>query len=357
MSFHADLSIDASVLAMPPENCGDSEVYQYAASISKLGKIINFSWISPSVSKDALDFLANPSDRFPLVRENLERLFERHGVSEFTSHDVMLAAQAIVDKSAKFDCLYKINYMLLSQIYLDPDITIVASGNDHASDLRQLIFSIAVLRKNFQTNAKDHILMIHNAPSLSVSVKAIIEDADHQRDDIPEFSNLPTFLGSDVPICSNLTEFFGCLSEEKILSAATDCFGIWLAICVAAHKRKGDKVDVDNWNILPTAIGRVAIGAEFSEHCQSLIQSGDDAIPGKIIDVILAIVSGNAPRSHGLLEKGKGSSIIRQRKFCALRVDIDSSRRIHYWKGPCEAIELAAVVEHDTTDIPDLSKF
>lgn len=358
MGAQAELSIDASVLVLPPKGCDKEDVYQYASALAELGQVVDLRWISVCTSKETPSILVNPYDRYPLTVENVKKLLEKHNVHEYNSQDIVLTANKILGKSDHFESCHGIDYMILSQEEMKPDITSIASNENHKSDLPQLIAAIAVLRKNLNYGDNDHIMMIRNTPFSSVNIQATIEEVDTERCDIPEFSDLPKSFSGDVPICSNFTEFVGLLDEEAILSGASDCCGIWLAIRVALHKRTGGKAHINDWKDWSDV--PIAIGVEFPKSCQALIRSGDSTLPRKIIDAVISIIHGEDRETHAWnVSEGGGSKQARRgdsRQFRAWRGKIDGSRRIHYWKGPEGAIELAAVGEHDTTSFPDPSK-
>lgn len=354
MGVQAELSIDASVLALPPKSCGSEDVYQYASALMELGQAVDLDWISVCTSKETPNVLVNPSHRYPLTRDNVEKLLKKHNVREFNSQDIMLTASKILEKSNEFESHHRIDYMILDQEKMEPDVTVIASNKNHKSDLPQLIAAIAVLRKNLKYGDEDHIMMIRDASSSRVNIQATIAVVEAERDDIPEFSNLPKSFSGDVPICRDFTGFVEHLDEEAILSGATDCCGVWLAIRVALHKLDGGEArigDWQSWSDIP-----VTIGGEFQKSCQNLIRSGDETIPRRIIDAILDVIRGNDRDRHAWKKNKKGGAQLTKGKFRAWRSRIDGSRRIHFWKGPHDAIELAAVGEHDKTDFPSLSK-
>lgn len=354
MGVQAELSVDASVLVLPPEGCGSDDVYQYASALMELGQVVDLDWISVCTSKETPSVLVNPSDRYPLTGDNVKKLLEKHNVHEFNSQDIVLTASKILNKFDHFESRHGIDYMILDQEEIDPDVTVVASNKNHKSDLPQFIAAIAVLRKNLDYGDKDYIMMIRDAPSSSVNIRATIEDVETERCDIPEFSNLPKSFSGNVPICSDFTGFVELLDEEAILSGATDCCGVWLAIRVALHKRTGGKAhikDWQDWSDIP-----ITIGIEFPKSCQALIRSGDSSIPRKIIDAVISIIHGEDRERHKWTKSGKRGAQLTQGKFRAWRSYVDGSKRIHFWKGPYDAIELAAVGEHDPTGFPGLSK-
>ena len=354
MGVQAELSVDASVLAPPSENCAGADAYQYASALMELGQLIDLSWVSVCRSEETSTILANPSGPYKLTHDNIKRLFDKHNVQEYTPQEVFYVASKILGKSAQFETRHGIRFILLENEKMTPDLTVFASNEIHRSHLPQFVTAIAVLRKNLAHGEKDHIMMIRGATDSNVKVQAQIVEADHDRKNIPEFSNLPKSFSGDVPICGDFTKFVELLDEEKILTDAVNCCGVWLAIRVALHKRTGGTAHIKDWrswNDIP-----VTIGDEFLKSCQNLILSGGGTIPRKIIDTVLAIIHGKDRERHAWTKNKGGGAQLTQGKFRAWRSNIDRSRRIHFWKGPHDAIELAAVGDHDTTDFPSLSK-
>ena len=134
MGTQAELSVDASVLALPPKGCGSEDVYQYASALMELGQVVDLDWISVCTSKETPSVLVNPSDRYPLTGDNVKKLLEKNNVHEYSSQDIVLTASKILEMSDHFESRHGIDYMILDQERIEPDVTVVASNEGHKSD-------------------------------------------------------------------------------------------------------------------------------------------------------------------------------------------------------------------------------
>jgi hypothetical protein len=343
------VTIDAGVLAVPQVDCTKDDAFQYVDTLLDWSKLLDEPWVAIYMSERASETLID-DDLFPL-RNYLHQLFNRHQIVEYSVNDIATVAERLLSLTPSFETYYKVNDVLLEQLETDPDVIRLITHGGLQSDLARCITLIAVLRKQCSQPLGGHSLILREAPTQVIQVKAQIYEFEHARDDIFALPRPPAFFEGDVMVCDDFRGLIECLDESVILVDASDDVGVELAIRVALFKNAIAQGDSPDWGgvIVPV------IGARFRELCQQVCADQGDSLPSKILRSIVETMKGNnLPAVHALRTGIGGNNPQRMRDSDkAQRRDIDSEFHLHYWECANGSVELASVVYHNVFSIPE----
>lgn len=342
------VTIDAGVLAVPYDNCAKDDAFQYVETLLDWSKLLDEPWVAIYMSERASESLF-ADGLFPL-RDQLKELFNAHGIVEYDVNTVARIANQLLAITPSFETYYRVRDVLSEHLVTDPDVIRLTTHEGLQSDLARCITLIAVLRKHCSQPLGGHSLILREAPTQVIQVRAHIHELEHSRDDIPVLPCLPEFFEGDVLACDDFRGLIDCLDESAILVGASDDLGVELAVRIALFKYLIAQGDSPDWSdvVVP------AIGASFREMCQQVCADQGVSLPSKILRSIIETVKGhNLPAVHALRTGLGGDDPQRMRGTDkAQRRDIDREFHLHYWEGTDRTVELASVVYHNDFSIP-----
>lgn len=342
------VTIDAGVLAVPHINCAKDDAFQYVDTLLDWSKLLDEPWVAICMSELASETLL--SDGLFPMREQLRELFNAHGIVEYDVNTVARIANQLLAITPSFETYYRIKDVLSEHLETDPDVIRLTTHAGLQSDLARCITLIAVLRRHCSQPLGGHSLILREAPTQVIQLRAQIHELEHTRDDIPALPCPPEFFEGDVLVCDNFHGLIECLDESAILVGASDAVGMKLAVRIALFKYAIAQGDTHDWDgvIVPT------IGPEFLELCQQVCSEQRDSLPPKILRSIVEAINGlNLPAVHALRTGSGGGDPQRLRGLDrAQRRDIDKEFHLHYWECADGTVELASVVYHNDFSIP-----
>ena len=306
-------------------------------------------WVAIYMSERVPEVLFE-DDLYPL-REQLEKLFDAHGISIYDVNTVATIIDRLLKVTPSFETYYRVEDVLSDRLETVPDVIRLTTHNGLQSDLARCILLIAILRKHCKQPPGGHSLILREAPRDVIQVRAQIHELEHERDDIPTLPSPPEFFEGDVLACDDFRGLIECLDEAAILVGASDNPGVDLAIRIAMYKDSIAQGDEPDWG----SAFKLRIRAEFRETCQQCCADRGNALPPKILRSIVETIRGwNLPAAHAL-RKGLGAKDPQRMRGTdkAVRRDIDQEFHLHYWDCSDGTIELAKVVYHNDFSIPE----
>lgn len=336
MALHG-LTVDAGVLAAPPEDASADDANRYVDNLLTLSELLSEPWIAIYLSERASDTLMRDG-LYPL-HEQLKSLFKKHRITKFSVNDVDAVVGRLLQLTPHFETYFKISDVLLESVETQPDVLRLCSGTNLQSDLARCIVLIAVLRAHCQHGHADHSLILRRTEGRTIRVKAVVEHLEHSRDDIPALPGPPGVFEGNVLACDDLPGLVSSLDARSILLRATDDVGIDAAVRVAVCNARLQRGDPMGWDCTP----RRRIGSKFHASLARL-----NATPELAERILRAIVETleqlNMAHSHALrVSSGPNAAqLVRGSDGAkASRRDIDTDYHLHYWMCPGDTVELA----------------
>lgn len=349
MHSRPSVTIDAGVLAAPHLTCSIGDAYQYVETLLDWSKLLDEPWVAIYMSEKASEVLS-VDGLYPL-REQLEELFNAHGIVEYSVNDVVRIVNQLLNITPSFETYYRVKDVLSERLETDPDVIRLTTHEGLQSDLARCIILIAILRKHCSQPLGGHSLILREAPRQIIQVRAQIHYLEHERDDILALPYPPEFFDGDVLVCDDFRGLVECLDETAILTSASDHFGIELAVRVRLFKYAIAQGEEPEWgeSALPT------IGAKFHDTCQQCCANQGASLAGKILRSIIETIQGHNLSAVHALRTGVGGNAPQRMRGSdkALRRDIDREFHLHYWYCGDGTIELASVVYHNDFSIPE----
>ena len=343
------VTIDAGVIAAPLNTCSVDDIHKYVETLLDWSQLLEEPWIAIYMSERAAEALI-ADDLYPL-REQLRQIFNTHGIFEYDVNTVARVAEQLLRITPSFETYYRIKDVLSEQLETVPDVIRLTTHAGLQSDLARCITLIAVLRKHCSQPLGGHALILREAPTQVIQVKAQIHDIDHDRNDIPTLPMPSDFFEGDVLVCDDFRGLLECLDEAAILVGASDNLGVELSIRIALFKYSTAQGETPDWGnvVIPT------VGDKFRKLCQQCCADQAGSLPSKILRSIIETIRGqNLPAVHAL-RTGSGANAPQRLRGQdkAQRRDIDYEFHLYYWDCANGTTELASVVYHNDFSIPE----
>lgn len=344
------VTIDAGVLAAPPEHGSADDVHRYVETLLDWSQLLDEPWVAIYMSEQASEALF-ADDLFPL-RDQLKRLFSASGIVEYDVNTVAAVVDRILQLTPSFETYFRIRDVLTEGLTTEPDILRLCSGTRLQSDLARCVVLIAILRRHCQEPVSDHSLILRRAPDRIIRVRAIIQMLEHERDDLGTPPAPPEYFEGDVLACDDFRGLIGCLDEATILLKAADAVGVETAVHIAVYKARLARSMDPDWDDVP----RFRVGNGFLNSFQS--HNPSQILSANLLQSVVDALEGtNMARTHALRTGAGGGNPQRVRKSdraMAYRRDIDSEHHLHYWVCEEGIVELASMsFPHDDFKIPE----
>jgi len=344
------VTIDAGVLAAPPEQGSAEDAHRYVETLLDWRTLLDDPWVAIYMSERASEALFDDG-LFPL-REHLKCLFAANGIVEYDVNTVAKVVDQLLQLTPSFETYFSIRDVLAEEVTMEPDILRLCSGTRLQSDLMRCVVLIAILRKHCHTPVCDHSLILRKAPGRTVRVRALIHALEHDRTDLETPAAPPEHFEGDVLACDDLRGLIDCLDESAILLQATDDVGIKTAIRIAVFKFRLASGTTAEWGDVPCH----RVGHAFRSSLQGIDPT--QQLAGKILRAIIeTLEKTNMAATHWLRTGPGGDDSQRVRgsdQAKAWRRDIDREHHLHYWQCDDGTVEVATVsFPHDDFRMPE----
>ena len=346
------VTIDAGVLAAPPEESSVDAVHGYVDTLLDWHQLLDERWVAIYMSTRASEALF--ADGLYPLRDNLKNLFAANRIKRADSNTVATVVNTLLQRTPSFETYFGVRDVLTEKPSTDPDTSGLAVGNTLQSDLDRCLILIAILRKYCGDPIRDHFLILRYAPEPVVTVQAKIQVIEHDRDDLNELPTCPEMFQGDVLICDDFRGLVKCLDASSILVNSTDNVGLETAIRVALYKSRIGRGEDPDWDDLRG----LSIGHSFFDGVKMSCRNQASSFRDKVLRAIVETLDGkNMEAVHEIrTSSGGGSRQLKRRAdgAGAMRRDIDPDHHLHYWSCGNGVVELASVnYPHNNLSIPE----
>jgi hypothetical protein len=344
------VTIDAGVLAVPLLEIGADAIHHYIDTILDWRRLLDEPWVAIYMSERAPETLLEEG-LYPF-RDQLKGLFAVHGIEEYDVNTLAQVVDRLLQQTPSFETYFKVREVLADQVSTTPDIMQLCAGELLQSDLARCVVLIAILRRHCREPVSDHSLILRQAPRQVVTVRALVHDLEHYRDDLHDIPISPEVFEGDVLVCDDFMGLIECLDESAILLKATDEVGIETSIRIAVYKARLARSAAPEWDDIP----RHRIGKEFRSSFQRIHTTLE--LAARLLRAIVeTLEQTNMPATHWLRTRPGGNDPQRVRKIDqakAWRRDIDRDHHLHYWSCEDGIVELASMsFPHNDFTIPE----
>ena len=344
------VTIDAGVLAAPPEQGSADDVHRYVETLLDWSQLLDEPWVAIYMSERASEVLF-ADGLFPL-RDQLKRLFAASGIVEYDVNTVATVVDRLLQLTPSFETYFSIRDVLAEDLTTEPDILRLCSGTRLQSDLARCVVLIAILRRHCQEPVQDHSLILRRAPGRTVRVRALIQLLEHQRSDLGATPVPPEYFEGDVLVCDDFRGLIECLDEAAILLKAADDVGVETAIRIAVYKARLARGAAPEWDDVPDH----RVGHAFRSLLQGIHPT--QQLASRLLRAIVeTLEQTNMAATHWLRTGPGGDNPQRVRgsdQAKAWRRDIDREHHLQYWACEDDTIEFASVsFPHDDFTIPE----
>lgn len=343
------VTVDAGVLAVPPDDCDPDEIHKYVDTILDWKKLLDESWVDIHMSERASESLFE-DDLYPL-RDSLNSLFQRHGIVEYDVNTITTVVDSLLQQTPNFETHFGLKDILAENTTTEPDILGSTKFDGLKSDLNRCAVLISILRKHCKQDPGGHSLILRDAPKKTIEVSTQIHELEHDREDIEGLQYHPEFFQGDLFACDDFRGLIECLDESQIFKDASNVQEIELAIRISMFKNEiRENLDPD-WNALELP----EINTQFRPTVSQCLRDQPSSLSPKILRAINeTICQENMAAVHALRVNSGGNSSQRLRgQDKAQRRDIDNEFHLHYWECDNGKLELASVVYHNDFTIPE----
>ena len=208
---------------------------------------------------------------------------------------------------------------------------------------------IAVLREHCPQKAREHSLILRNADSRTLRIRAQIHDLEHARADLGAVPVPPEYFEGEVLVCEDFRGLVECLDEAAILIRAMDDVGVETAVRVAVYKSRLANRLTPDWDDIPLH----RIGHSFRALIRAIHPT--EKLASKVLRAIVETLErSSVADTHALRIGPAGGDVQRTRNGDkAMRRDIDYEYHLHYWQCVDGTVEIASVVVHEDFSIPE----
>ncbi len=342
------VTIDAGVLAAPPEDAAPDVVYHYVETLLDWPRLLVQSRVAIYMSQRAPESLFEDG-LYPL-RDALRQLFASKGIREYDANTVAQVVDRLLQLTPTFEAFFRLSDVLAESVSTDPDILAFATGESMSSDLARCVVLIAILREHCRKSVPDHSLILRRTEKPLVKVKALIHDLEHDREDLFGLPSPPEFFEGTVLVCDSFRGLINNLDDAIILDTATDEIGMDVAVRIALYKSRLVRGLEPEWE----DIGPVAYSDAFFSSLKRCCTSQPASFARRALRAIVETMDGlNLSAVHALRTgKGGGDSQRTRGEDKAWRRDIDYEYHLHYWECDDGTLEMASVVAHNDFSIP-----
>ena len=220
----ASVTIDAGVLAVPPEDSSVNAVERYIDTLLDWRKLLGKRWVAIYMSTQASQALFDDG-LYPL-RNNLRNLFAANGIVHADVNTVATLIDTLLQLTPSFETYFRVQDIVTEELSTEPDILRQSEGDNLQSDLARCLTLIAILRRYCGDPMRNHLLILRYTPEPVVTVQATIQVIEHDRDDLDALPECPEMFKGSVLICDDFRGLVKCLDESSILVDSTDDLGL-----------------------------------------------------------------------------------------------------------------------------------
>ena len=333
------VTIDAGVLAVPPPYSSVEDAHRYVETVIAWSKLIDCPWVEIFMTEDFREALVY-DQLFPFL-PHMKNLFTANGIVEYDANTVNIAVGRLLGQSIiSFEEHFRVREVLSEEQSVSPDVLHQSQGDRLRSDLARCLLITAILRKYCRECIRSHVLILRHVPGPVLSVRALIDDLEHDRNDLDDLPTSPEVFEGEVLVCDDFRGLIECMDGASILANSQDKMGVEAAIRIAVFKSRLERGEESKWDELP----KFRIGEHFLDTAVGACNAGR-ALPEKILRAIVETLDCLNEKGVHALRTGPGGNnpLLMRGKDRAMRRDIDLTYHLHYWSCEDGLVEFATV--------------
>ena len=347
------VTIDGSLIAVPPTTCSLDEAHSYVDRLLDWGQLLDITEVDVFLSIDTCAAL-EADGAYP-IRQHLVELFKFHQIVEFSVNTIATLTTRLLSKSPTFEEVLGIRDVLHDPVVAEPDILAMIPHPKLRSLLERSLVSMAIIQDYCTEKAAINTLAIGNPTSQTVEIASKIYEIEHSRTDIVSLPYDPQEFRGCVFVYDGFPSLAERINESSLMAIAKTSEAFANAMRFAIFKYRIGIGESPSWDSLQENIPQV--GSNFLDSLHDCCKSSDAALMGRTIRAIIETIDGiNLSAVHDIRESKSGNSKTLERasdKAKAMRRDIDRSYHLHYWKLADNRIELADVLPYGSYKITE----
>ncbi len=343
------VTIDAGVLAAPPEEATPDQVLVYIETLLDWRQLLDEQWIPIYMSERAPEVLF-ADGLYPLYG-SLEQLFAAHGIVEYTVNDIVNVASALLQLTPSFEDYFELTDALTSRLVINPDLLDTRLPEHLAADLERCVLLTAVLRTCCARSREDHVLIVRPwGGTTDVQVEAVVDYLEHSRDDLENLPTPPDYLRARIATAQSFRDLLSVIDEGTVWQAAETDGAVKRAVKLAVYRSRLERGLDPDWETLP----HFTLGRKFVETADDWLKTQPHNSIDTLLRAMVATIDGLPEGEPHPLRTGEGPDNKQRTRNGdrAMRRQIVGQYRLHYWKCEDGTIEFGSVGSHDKFTIP-----
>ncbi len=344
------VTIDAGVLAAPPEEATPDQVLVYIETLLDWRQLLDEQWIPIYMSERAPEVLF--ADGLYPLHGSLDQLFATRGIVEYTVNDIVIVINALLQRTPSFEDYFELTDALASGFVTDPDLLDTRLPVNLAADLERCVLLTAVLRNCCAGSPGDHILIVRPwGGATDVQVEAVIDHLEHSRDDIENLPTPPEYFRAHLATARNFRELISVIDEVAVWRAAKTDDAVKRAVQLRVYRSRLERGLDPDWETLP----HFTLGRMFVETAEDWLKSQPNNSIDKLLKVMSETIDGLPEGNPHPLRTGEGGNNPPRTRNGdrAMRRQVVGQYRLHYWRCKDGTIEFGSVGSHALDTIPD----
>lgn len=349
----ASIVLDPRLLAAPAAGSTADEFYSFVDRLLEWSNFGQQKGAALAITQDAASKLAE-DNAYPMPKSLADEMWQV-GIREYDLPTLKQLCDRFLNPKVTLQQHLRVRGVLCDGRTINPSLPAAPSLPATTEEAECNAVALAVLNHCQCSNVYFGFALEHGVGVSEVSVRAILHDIEHDRDDLGGLATLPSPIAGAVSVCSSLAEYALACDFGRLLVLAGNDDQMILAIRLAIlGRRRKSGADTD-WDNLP----EVFVGEEFRERAQAVARLGPSHGANVVETVVDLYESTNEQQTHWLRTGPGGGNPQRIiRRFGAWRRDVANDVHVHYWKGPNGKIELSWVSHpHDDFYIADGTNF
>lgn len=345
------VTIDTAVFGPPPADAPAEAVHGFVTTLLEWRDAMNDGRVDVYTSKFAASVLME-CHLYPM-RPQLRELLRHAAVFEYDANTIAVLAETILGRSQKIEDLVGISDVLVDELSIDPDVFAAHTPPALRNDAQRCAVVVSLVSRYLdEPLLRGHAIAIRARDfGTAIQVRGLLQDVEHDRDDLAGLPMAPAYFEGSAVVCSSLHRLLMGLDEVEILRGATAENHVRAAINIGVYKHYAAGGGQPDWRELPPfVVGRQFFASLESHH----VMSGSGLAERVIRAAIEAVCHENLGATHGLRTGSGGGDPQRMRgRDAAWRRDVDYEYHLHYWECQTGAVELAGLVVHNDFSIPE----
>ena len=356
------VTIDAGVLAVPPEDSPVDAANRYVETLMELSSLRNKSWVDVYIYiREQFHQAFWGGDGF---EQGLKKLFVTKEVKQYSAEDVRSVVYSLFNNTAlqleeHFEKRLGVSTSEVlkdaSLIKIDPDTQRLVADNAFQAGITHCLILIAILQ-HYEGSIHNPLLVLQYAPESTVTTVTV------QAKISVGLPNCPEAFREEVLICGDFKGIIQGLCAPDIFVSSEDNEDLEAAIRIALYKpRLGKKPNWDgplqDWDDL---LQGLCIGCDFLASVRERYKQHGRRFPAEeTLDAIVQTLGKeNMEAAHPIRTGSGGADPQLKRKADsagAMRRKIGNSNdfHLHYWLCKNSSVELASIgFPHDDVSIP-----